>query len=750
MTKRHSSFFFISLILALTGCSVNEIPTTSERTAEAGGTDAAPAVALLYLSEDAADGFEDTPRTKAFDAIGIQSIERVFPDAGPYEARHRAAGLHRWYRVSYDPAVSQTKAGEDLGTLPGVESVDFPPRKARMSLFNDPLFGQQWHYSNTVQRSNFKAGCDINVEPVWEQFTTGSRDVIVAVVDGGVDGSHEDLAGVVLSVEEGSRNFVHGYEPEKLLADDHGSHVGGTIAAINNNGIGVCGIAGGHDGKGGVRLMTCHIFGKKDSDYGDDAAALVWAADHGAVIANCSWGNVYYSENSARQGAERFLRGSSTTKSAIDYFTDYAGLDENGNQIGPMKGGLIFFASGNDGYRYGVPAIYDRVVAVAAHGPDGRIARFANYGEWVDLVAPGGSDSNYTKQEWVLSSVPKNKYDFYPGTSMASPHAAGVAALLVSYFGGPGFTNEMLRRAMLEGANKDFLNLQGRVVGGGMLDAYGAFQYMIEQGGLPEGEIAFLPEQSGPWEVKSHLTEGTLVRISGNHKKRLPVTFETDCPGLTAFCSATRVELQLDALKAEPGTYSYTIRVGTEASRTFPLTILPNHAPELALPLGNVLLDATDEELQTFEWELDKYFQDPDGEAPVYTLSVSGDPVAEAGLTADNKLAVKAGGFGHAVVTISATDARKAACDVELHILGRDASRTLDIYPNPVEDWLHVRPDAMRLITVSLYDRRGNEVYGSENVAAGPFQPVDIDMKGLPAGTYTLHVNGEEFTIAKK
>ena len=750
MIKRHHSFFIIGLFLALAGCSVNEIPTTPEKTTEADSEYDAPAYALLYLSEDAADGFEDTPRTKAFDAIGVQHIERVFPDAGPFEARHRAAGLHRWYRVSYDPAVSQTKAGEDLSTLPGVESVDFPPRKARMSLFDDPLFGQQWHYSNTVQRSNFKAGCDINVEPVWEQFTTGSRDVIVAVVDGGVDGSHEDLAGVVLSVEEGSRNFVYGYKPEKLLADDHGSHVGGTIAAINNNGIGVCGIAGGHDGKGGVRLMTCHIFGKKDSDDGDDAAALVWAADHGAVIANCSWGNVYYSESSARQGAERFLRGSSATKSAIDYFTDYAGLDENGNQVGPMKGGLIFFASGNDGYRYGVPAIYDRVVAVAAHGPDGRIARFANYGEWVDLVAPGGSDSNYTKQEWVLSSVPKNQYDFYPGTSMASPHAAGVAALLVSYFGGPGFTNEMLRRAILGGANKEFLNLQGRVVGGGMLDAYGAFKYMLEQVDLPEGDIAFCPQQAGSWEVISHLVGETTVRIGGNYRKRLPVTVETDCPGLTAICETTCVKLRLDALKAEPGTYSYTIRVGAEASRTFPLVILPNHAPESTKELGDILLDASADGFLTREWALDQYFQDPDGETPVYSATVSGDPIATVKLTDDNKLTVRAGGFGHAVVNIAAYDARKAACSVALHIVGRDPSRKLDIYPNPVEDWLHVRPDTEQQLTVRLYDKRGNKVFESETVTAGPFQPVDIDMKGMTAGSYTLHVNGEVYSIAKK
>ena len=750
MTKRHHSFFFISLILALTGCSINEIPTTPEKTAEADSEYAEPAVALLYLSEDAADGFEDTPRTKAFDAIGIQRIERVFPDAGPYEARHRAAGLHRWYRVTYDPSVAQTKAGEDLSTLPGVESVDFPPRKARMSLFNDPLFGQQWHYHNTAQRKGFKAACDINVEPVWEEFTTGSREVIVAVVDGGVDGSHEDLAGVVLSAEEGSRNFVRGYKPEKLLADDHGSHVGGTIAAINNNGIGVCGIAGGHDGKGGVRLMTCHIFGKKDSDYGDESAALVWAADHGAVIANCSWGHVYYSESQARQGAESFVQDNSTTKAAIDYFTDNAGLDENGNQVGPMKGGLIFFSSGNDGYRYGTPAIYDRVVAVAAHGPDGKITQFSNYGDWVDLIAPGGSDSNNKRYEWVLSTVPKGNYTFMPGTSMASPHAAGVAALLVSYFGGPGFTNEMLRRAMLEGANKKFLNLQGREVGGGMLDAYGAFKYMLEKGNLPEGEITFYPKQTGSWEVKSHCTGENQIRIGGNFRKRLPVTFETDCPGLTASCSATCVELQLDALKAEPGTYSYTIRVGNEASRTFSLTILPNHAPELAFPMGNVLLDATNDGTPTFEWNLDQYFHDPDGEAPVYTISVAGDPVATAELSADNKLTVKAGGFGHAVVTISATDARKAACDVELHVLGRDTSRAMDIYPNPVEDWLHVRPGTMQQLAVRLYDRRGNEVYGSETVTAGPFQPVDIDMKGMPTGIYTLNVNGEVFTIAKK
>ena len=481
MSKKHYSSLLASLLLILTGCTTDGLKPAEDASAAPVNSDFVPGTAVVLVTEDAADGFADTPRTKAFDAIGIQQIERVFPDAGEFEERHRAAGLHRWYRVTYDPAVSQTKAGDDLSTLPGVEAVDFPLEKVKYSNFNDPYLNYQWNYINTAQRSNFRAGADINVEPVWDRYTGGSSNVIVAVVDGGVDRNHADLAGVVLSTSEGSHNFVSGYSGTQMFADDHGTHVAGTIAAVNNNGIGVCGVAGGRNGQGGVRIMTLPIFGPRSSDSGDDASAIVWAADHGAVIMNCSWGYVARSESQARRTAQQFNSSSSALRSAIDYFIANAGMDTRGRQTGPMAGGVIFFASGNDGYRYGTPASYEPVIAVGAFGPDGKMARFSNYGDWVDLLAPGGSDSSSRAQEWVLSTVPTNNYAFMPGTSMASPHAAGVAALIVSYFGGQGFTNTMLKRAMINGSDPNAINRQGRAAGG-KLDALGSFNYLLNNG----------------------------------------------------------------------------------------------------------------------------------------------------------------------------------------------------------------------------------------------------------------------------
>ena len=747
MVKKHYPSILVSLLLILTGCSADELKISDSVPAAQESSTGIPGEAILLLTEEAADGFGNTPLTKSLDAIGIQSIERIFPDAGPFEARHRAAGLHRWYRVTYDPSISQTKAGNDLSALPGVEAVDFPLEMVRMSAFNDPNLYHQWQYKNTAQRSGFKAGADINVEPVWQNYTGGAHDVIVAVIDGGVDHSHEDLAGVVLSAEEGSRNFLSNYQEKVIHADDHGTHVAGTIAAINDNGIGVCGVAGGTDGKGGVRIMSCEIFGPHDGDRGNNAQAFVWAADHGAVIANCSWGNTYETESETRYSADLFLNHSSSLKSAIDYFIDNAGMDENGNQVGPMKGGVIFFASGNEGFRYGVPAIYDRVFAVGAFGPDGKMPVYSNYGDWVDLLAPGGSDSDFHSEEWVLSTVPTDNYGSLPGTSMATPHASGVAALLVSYFGGPGFTNEMLKEAILGGSTRGAINLQGREIGGGKLDALGAFKYLLDKNGDDPGKISLSTDCTGAWSFKSHERKTIHIRISGNARQQLPVTVETDCPGITWSVGFTNATLTLDAMKTEPGDYTVTLLVGNRIEGTYPLTILPNHAPEQTRPLDNFIINANSG--ATFSVDLDQYFQDPDGETLTYMVSVSGDPIATAELNGAT-LKINPKEYGLATICIQASDARETKCAATSKILGRDASRPLDIYPNPVSDWLHVRPGKVGLFEVRLVNGLGACVYESGSVTVGPFSPLDIDMQGLPGGIYSLSVNGEIYSIAKK
>jgi subtilisin family serine protease len=122
------------------------------------------------------------------DVLGIESMTRVFSHGGEFEPRHRAAGLHKWYKVVFSSDVPVTKATADLAEIGGIESVEPVRVKRSTSTFNDPRLKFQWHYINDgTLDSSHKKGADVNVAPVWENYTTGNPDVIVAVVDGGVD-----------------------------------------------------------------------------------------------------------------------------------------------------------------------------------------------------------------------------------------------------------------------------------------------------------------------------------------------------------------------------------------------------------------------------------------------------------------------------------------------------------------------------------------------------------------------------------
>ncbi len=399
--------------------------------------------------------------TKAAGGINLSSLGecrlvRTFSDCSPFEERHRRAGLHLWYDVYFDENKPLTKAAGDLGNIDGVEVVEYVQKTREQSVFpfNDPEFGKQWHYYNPGTAPGAVAGSDINLLPAWEK-TTGRREVIVAISDGGLDVCHEDLAANIWRNEaeingrpgvddDGNGyiddfygyNFVVGSDGGTpigtLEVTNHGVHVAGTVAAVNNNGVGVCGVAGG-DGSAdsGVRLMSTQTSG--GAAYIEDA--FVYAADNGAVLVNCSWALDEYSQSLSE---------------AIDYFNKYAGIDADGNQSGPMAGGLVVFAAGNNDATSCFPAQQDNVFAVASIGADYERAYYSNYGSWVDITAPGG-DAN--KGFNVYSTLPNNEYYGYQGTSMACPHVVGVAALAVSQFGGPGFTRDNLIDILTSTAN---------------------------------------------------------------------------------------------------------------------------------------------------------------------------------------------------------------------------------------------------------------------------------------------------------
>ena len=427
---------------------------------------------VALVEEDLANGNVPTksaPLTEFFEELGVTGMERIFPDAGEFEPRHREFGLHKWYFVHFNAdAAVRTKAEGMLHDIPGILNVNPVCRKVTADdPFNDPLLTRQWHYNNKGT-----TWADINVLPVWQNYTVGNSDVIVSVVDGGIDPTHEDLvANFIPGGDNGSKNFMNGNTGYRIVAHDHGTHVGGTISAVNNNGKGVAGIAGGDAAKGikGARLMSCQIFGTGD---GDSATAIKWAADHGAVVVNNSWGYVMDVDDNGTISPEELERAKGITiepsdKAAIDYFNKYAGCDNDGNQLpdSPMKGGVVFFAAGNDNIEYGWPANYEGVIAVGSMTSSGYKSSFSNHGDWVDICAPGSS----------ITSTVTGGYGSMSGTSMACPHATGVAALVVSYCGGPGFTADMLKEKLIQGANYSLISESAQI--GPMVDALGAITY---------------------------------------------------------------------------------------------------------------------------------------------------------------------------------------------------------------------------------------------------------------------------------
>ena len=475
---------FAAFLMAavLLSCAREEILTPGQDVA-AGSTEEVignyvQGEARVFLSEELAAMVEEAAQSgsivtkssglnDALAELGITEMHRLFPHAGEFEERTRAEGLHRWYVVKYSQDVALTKAQVSLEQVPGIDVFE-PVRPIKINDFND-LTSDLWGLNNKSY-----PGFDINVLPVWEEYTTGNPDVIVSVVDNGIDLKHEDLADNCLTT--GHYNAVSG--TSYIKAGDHGTHVAGIIAAVNNNGKGVASVAGGDKAKGlpGVKLMSCQIF--EDQPDGTTAsaggaAAIKWGADHGAVISQNSWGYTYdYDGNGSLDGSEYSdamnARISGSDKAAVDYFIKYAGCDNKGNQLpnSPMKGGVVIFAAGNDAIGMGAPAEYEAVIAVGSVASNRTKSDFSNFGEWVDICAPGSS---------IKSTVPNNRYAVMGGTSMACPHVSGVAALVVSYFGGPGFTNEMLKEKLLNSVNYDAVPKKNRI--GGLVDAYGAVVY---------------------------------------------------------------------------------------------------------------------------------------------------------------------------------------------------------------------------------------------------------------------------------
>ena len=347
--------------------------------------------------------------------------------------------LNRIYKLEVEPEKGQSlqEVIAAYNEDPDVEYAELNYIVSTNLTPNDPLYLLQWPLNNTgqdypVSRTKNSSGtpdCDVNAPEAWD-IHTSSPQVVVAVVDTGVDYNHRDLQGNIwVNIDEipdnhldddlnGYIDDIYGYD---FINDDndpiddnaHGTHCAGIIAAAGDNGLDITGICWN------AKIMALKFLNPLGYGNIEDAvAALYYAVENGADVTSNSWSGGGYSE---------------TMEEVINY--------------AHAQGVITVAAAGNDGIDSPVyPAFYEHAIAVAATDSNNQKAYFSNYGDWVDIAAPGFYILSL-KANKTSNGTPYNDYTIIgSGTSMACPHVAGACALMLPIY--PGIKVNTLKHVL--------------------------------------------------------------------------------------------------------------------------------------------------------------------------------------------------------------------------------------------------------------------------------------------------------------
>lgn len=394
--------------------------------------------------------------------FAVNAAERVFRGVKAPNARVRSAvsgrevsvpDLYPVLRLRLPADADVRAAAEAYRKLPEVAYAEPDYIQHILAVPDDPQFGSLWGLNNTGQTGG-TPDADIDAPEAWA-ITTGSTQVLVAVVDTGIDHTHPDLSANIWQnpgeipangLDDDGNGYIDDVRGYDFAYDDaaptdgygHGTHVAGTIGAAGNNATAVAGV--------NWHVKIAAVKGLDDYGSGTESAlaqCIIYAANIGARVINNSWGP------GGSGGAPTAL-----LKEAIDYAA--------------ASGALVVFAGGNSNSEETGAAGYAPVLGVAATDSRDKRAYFSQYGAWVDISAPGTS---------ILSTVPNGLTATYSGTSMASPHVAGAAALVWSRY--PQWSAAQVRSALENGADPiDQLNpgYEGKL-GKGRLNVYHALLY---------------------------------------------------------------------------------------------------------------------------------------------------------------------------------------------------------------------------------------------------------------------------------